>query len=112
MNIAKQINEKLDEILSIKREINRMNQDLDDDVKLKDIETGARVNKKEALRVVEGMIDQIKSEISEITNNGKNIKDIFTNKFYINDLMQDKICSEEEISQKLNNKAPNNLQNN
>ena len=36
------------------------------------------------------MIDRIKFELNEITNNGKNIKNIFTNNYYINDMMQDR----------------------
>lgn len=90
MSIAKDVNEKLDEILMIRREIKRMDHDLDDDAELKNMETGSTSNKEEALRVVEAMIDQIKSELSQITNNGQNVKDVFTNNYYINDLMQDK----------------------
>jgi len=90
MNLAKQINQKLDEIISIRKEIKRMNHDLSDETSLKNIQTGESTNKAEALRVVEGMIDQIKDELNQITNNGQNVKDIFTNKYYINDVMQDK----------------------
>lgn len=90
MNLAKQINEKLDEILAIRKEIKRMDEDLDEGASLKNIQTGASANKEEALRVVEAMIDQIKADLNQITNNGRNVREIFTNKFYINDVMQDK----------------------
>lgn len=90
MNLAKQINEKLDEILAIRKEIKRMDEDLDEGAPLKNIQTGASANKEEALRVVEDMIDQIKADLNQITNNGRNVREIFTNKFYINDVMQDK----------------------
>lgn len=90
MNLAKQINQKLDEIISIRKEIKRMDHDLSDETSLKNIQTGKSTNKAEALRVVEGMISQIKDELNQITNNGQNVKDIFTNKYYINDVMQDK----------------------
>lgn len=90
MNIAKQINNKLDEIISIRNEIKRMDNDLTDDVSLKNMQTGKSTNKQEALRVVEAMVDQIKAELSEITNAGQNIKDVFTNNYYINDSMQDR----------------------
>lgn len=90
MNLAKQINEKLDEILAIRKEIKRMDEDLDEGASLKNIQTGASANKEEALRVVEDMIDQIKADLNQITNNGRNVREIFTNKFYINDVMQDK----------------------
>lgn len=99
MSIAKDVNEKLDEILMIRREIKRMDHDLDDDVQLKNMETGGTTNKEEALCVVEAMIDQIKAELSQITNNGQNVKDVFTNNYYVNDLMQDKeITNSPEIN--------------
>lgn len=94
MNLAKQINQKLDEIISIRKEIKRMNHDLSDETSLKNIQTGEPTNKAEALRVVEGMVDQIKDELNQITNNGQNAKDIFTNKYYINDTMQDREIAE------------------
>ena len=56
MNLAKQINQKLDEIISIRKEIKRMDHDLSDETSLKNIQTGKSTNKAEALRVVEGMI--------------------------------------------------------
>jgi len=89
-SLAKQINQKLDEILAIRQEIKRMDNDLKDDTKLKNLNTGEPANKEEALRVVEGMVDQIKEELNQITNNGRNVREIFTNKFYINDMLQDK----------------------
>ena len=56
-SLAKQINQKLDEILAIRQEIKRMDNDLKDDTKLKNLNTGESANKEEALRVVEGMIE-------------------------------------------------------
>lgn len=93
MNTAKQINQKLDDILAIRAEIKRMDTDLKGDEPLKNIQTGESVNKEEALKVVEEMIDRIKFELNEITNNGKNVKNIFTNNYYINDMMQDREIS-------------------
>ena len=95
MNTAKQINEKLDAILAIRSEIKRMNTELSGDEPLKNIQTGESVNKEEALKVVEEMIDRIKFELNEITNNGKNIKNIFTNNYYVNDMMQDREIARE-----------------
>lgn len=89
-SLAKQINQKLDEILSIRKEIRRMDHDLEEGASLKNIQTGASANKEEALRVVEGMVDQIKEELNQITNDGRNIREVFTNKFYVNDMLQDK----------------------
>lgn len=89
-SLSKEINERLDQILDIRSEIKRMNADLADDVKLNNIQTGKATTKQEALDIVEEMVDKIKDELNQITNNGKNVKDIFTNKYYINDTMQDK----------------------
>lgn len=74
MNLAKQINQKLDEILNIRAEIKAI---------------GGSPNK-DSLRLSDEMVNQIKGELNEITNNGLNVKEIFTNKYYINDVMQDR----------------------
>jgi ribosome assembly protein YihI (activator of Der GTPase) len=98
-HITKQINKKLDEIIKIRAEIKRMDNDISEDQVLNNVETGEKLNKEEAMKVVEDMIDGIKNDLNEITNNGKNIKNIFTNKFYVNDFMQDKeITKENNIS--------------
>lgn len=102
-SLAKEINERLDQILDIRSEIKRMNADLTDDVKLNNMQTGKATTKQEALDIVEEMVDRIKEELNEITNNGKNVKDIFTNKYYINDTMQDK-----ELIRKQNRNQPTN----
>ena len=86
-SLAKEINERLDQILDIRSEIKRMNADLTDDVQLNNMQTGEPTTKLEAVDIVEGMIIAIKEELNEITNNGKNVKDIFTNKYYINDVL-------------------------
>ena len=108
MSIAKEINTKLDEIISIRNEINRMDHDLKDDVSLKNMQTGEPITKLEAIDIVEGMIIAIKEELNEITNNGKNVKDIFTNNYYINDTMQDRDIVKEikEKELKANKNAP------
>lgn len=89
-HITKQINNLLDEIINIRAEIKRMDSEIADDQVLNNITTGEQTNKEGAMKVVEDMIDRIKLELNRITNDGKNVKDIFTNKFYVNDMMQDK----------------------
>lgn len=86
-SLAKEINERLDQILDIRSEIKRMNADLTDDVQLNNMQTGEPTTKLEAVDIVEGMVEAIKEELNQITNNGKNVKDIFTNKYYINDVL-------------------------
>ena len=103
MNIQKQINKKLDEILKFRAEIKRMEEEVGDDEEVNNLQTGGKTNKEGALRVVEGMIDQIKAEINSLTNNGQNVKDIFTNNYYINDMMQDKEIVNGEIDEPKNN---------
>jgi len=99
MSLTKDINERLDEILAIRSEIKKMDYDLEDDASLKNIQTGEQINKKQALRAVEEMIDRVKFDLNKLTNNGKNVKGLFTNIYYVNDLMQDKqIVKQEERS--------------
>jgi len=103
MNIQKQINAKLDEILKFRKEIKKMEEEVDSNEEMTNLQTGEKTNKEGALRVVEGMIDQIKEEINLLTNNGENVKDIFTNNYYINDSMQDREIIEGEINESKNN---------
>ena len=105
MKLARDINEKLDQILDIKSEIKRINADLDDDAILTNITTGEKQTKKDALKLIDKILLDIKFDLSEITNNGSNVNEIFTNKYYINDFSQDKtplpyppgFCEEDEI---------------
>jgi len=90
MKLAKQLNEKLDEIIEMRMEMRRMNEDLDDDVTLTNMQTGEPQTKQEAIELIEGLIQDIYAQINKLSNNGQNVNDIFTNKYYINDFMQDK----------------------
>ena len=107
MSLQKDINERLDEILAIRAEIKKMDYDLEDDASLKNIQTGEQINKKQALRAVEEMIERVKFDLNKITNNGKNVKGIFTNNYYVNDLMQDKqIAKAGDLNKKVVKKKP------
>jgi hypothetical protein len=90
MSLAKEINNRLDEILYMRKEMERMETDLKEGEPLKNITTGEKTDKEGAKRVVEGMIDQVKEDLMVLTNKGQNVRDIFTNKYYINDFMQDR----------------------
>ena len=104
MSLAKDINKLLDNILDIKAEIRRIDLEITSEQTLKNVQTGEKVNKKEVLEFVQGQINQIKKDLNKITNNGKNVKDIFTNNYYVNDSMQDReIIAKEKES---NNIAP------
>jgi hypothetical protein len=103
MTITRDINEKLDEILSIRAEITRMKKDLNNNQNLINKTTGEGCSKQEALAIVEKVIDGIKNDLNQITNNGQNVKDIFTNNYYINDPMEDKRVARNNNNNFLNN---------
>jgi len=103
MTITRDINEKLDEILSIRAEITRMKEDLNNNQNLINKTTGEGCSKQEALAIVEKVIDGIKNDLNQITNNGQNVKDIFTNNYYINDPMEDKRVARNNNNNFLNN---------
>lgn len=90
MSLANNINDKLDEILKLRAEINRMKKDLNNNESLVNIETGEKATQEDALNLVEKIITQLKNDINKLTNNGQNVKDIFTNNFYVNCNMEDK----------------------
>ena len=103
MNLAKQINEKLDAILYFNRELDRVKQDYNNpDFELKDKETGEKVTKEIVLNKAQEQYEQIIGDLNQITNDGKNVKNIFDNQFYINDMIQDKVIAEEISSNKIN----------
>ena len=108
MSIAKDINDRLDEILALRAEIKTMDREIADDDVFRNIETGERTNKEGALRVVEAMIDQIKNDLNKISNNGLNVKEIFTNNYYVNDFMQDREIARQikEEEKRLSSPAP------
>jgi len=95
-HITKQINKELDKIINIRAEIKRMDTEIADDQVLNNLETGEQVNKQQAMAVVDDMINKIKNDLNQITNNGQNVKDIFTNNYYVNDFMQDREIAQED----------------
>src|SRR6056300_312364 len=90
MSLAKEINKKLDEIIDIKVELIKLKKELSSGAKMTNIKTGKPATKKDAVKVVEGMIDDLKTHLSNLTNNGQNVRGIFNKKIYINDVLQDK----------------------
>jgi hypothetical protein len=107
MSIAKDINTLLDNILDIKAEIRRIDLEITADQKLTNIQTGKKVNKKEVLEFVQTQITEIKKDLNKLTNNGKNVKGIFTNDYYVNDMMQDReIVGKIKPKEKVSNKKP------
>ena len=103
MTLAKQLNEKLDEIIEMRKELARMNADLDDDATLTNIQTGEPQTKGDAIELIEGLITDVYKQINQISNNGNNVNNIFTNDYYVNDVIQDKEIAERNKVNKFNN---------
>ncbi len=95
MTLAKEINEKLDAMLSAMNDLHELELEIDDDLEFENKDTGQIVTKEIVLNKGQEDIDQIKEELNEITNNGQNVKNIFDNQFYINDMIQDKVIADE-----------------
>ena len=100
MSLARDINKKLDEIIDIKKELIKLKKELKAGAKLTTLATGKTASKDEALEVVHGMIDDLKAHLNKLTNNGQNIRGIFNNEFYINDMLQDKKILKESRKRK------------
>lgn len=98
MSLAKEVNEHLDNILAIRAEIRKMDAEIKDDQTLTNKKTGETMRKQEVISYIENTINDIKNELNKITNNGTNVKEIFTNKYYINDVMQDKEIAQNNLN--------------
>ena len=111
MSLAKEINKKLDEILSLKEELKLMQEEVPKDATLTNKETGDKMSVDDAVDIAHGVIRKVKEDLSKITNEGQNVKDIFTNIYYVNDALQDKQIRQEQITKenKLNKKEVSNI---
>ena len=78
-------------MLALQAEAKRLQKEVDGRKKLVNQETGEKITKKQVLELAEVEITQIKNELNKLTNNGKNIKGMFNNQYYINDMIQDKL---------------------
>jgi len=105
MNLAKQINKKLDEILSLKEELSLMESEVPKDSVITNKETGDKMSVDDAVDIAHGVIRKVMDDLGDITNGGQNVSDIFTNIYYVNDVLQDKQLRKEEIAKEkeLNN---------
>lgn len=87
-------------MLNLQAEAKRLHDEVDGRKKLVNQQTGQKITKKEILELADIEITQIKNELNKLTNNGKNIKGIFDNQYYINDMIQDKLLVENQNSHK------------
>ena len=102
MNTAKEINNKLDEMLLHQETLIELEKDYNDpDFGLEEEDTGEKVTKEIVLNKAQKIKDQIIKDLNKLTNNGKNCRDMFTNQYYINDMLQDKEIAEQNRANKL-----------
>ena len=96
MNLASEINKKLDEITRHNKELAMVERDYKDPkFSLEDAKTGEKVTKEMVLNKADEIQSQLIEDLNKLTNGGKNAKDLFTNQYYINDFSQDKLIAEE-----------------
>ena len=102
MNLARQINNKLDEIIIHNQTLAELEKDYENtDFDLVEEETGEKVTKEIVLNKAQKIKEQIIEDLNKLTRNGQNIRDTFTNDYYVNDIMQDKEIAEQDRANKL-----------
>ena len=94
MSIAKEINKLLDQMLTIRGEIDRMRADLDTSANLVNNQTGEKITANKIEELANNEINAIKNELNKVTNEGKRATGIFNNVYYVNDVIQDKLLVE------------------
>ena len=103
MTLARQINEKLDEIILHNKEVEMVNEDYNNpDFELKDVNTGDIVTREMVLNKAQDKYKEIINDLNALTNNGKNCREVFNNPYYINDFAQDKLIAKQMQDSKLN----------
>jgi hypothetical protein len=96
MNLAREINEKLDAILRHNQERKAVELDFQDpDFTLNKVDTGEKVTKEMVLNKADEVYNIIVDDLNKLTREGKNCRDLFTNDYYVNDTSQDKLIAEE-----------------
>lgn len=104
MSTAKEINNKLDEIILHNQTLVELEKDFKDpEFDLVEEETGEKVTKEIVLNKAQKIKDQIIEDLNKLTRNGQNCRDMFTNDYYVNDVMQDREIAEQERANKLFN---------
>jgi hypothetical protein len=98
MSLAKKINEKLDEILALKEELSLMASEVPKDATITNKMTGDKMSVDDAMDIAYGVINKVKEDLNQITNNGQNVRNIFDNPYYINDPIQDKMLAEQNAN--------------
>ena len=95
MTLAREIITKLDQIIALKKELSQMKEEVSPDAVLTNKDTGDDMSLDDAVTITYGVLRKIKDDLNQITNDGQNVRNIFDNQFYINDMSQDKLIAEE-----------------
>ena len=96
MTSAREINEKLDEIIRHNRERKAVELDFQDpSFTINDVNTGGKVTKEMVLNKADEVYEVIIGDLNKLTHSGQNCRDMFTNPYYVNDFSQDKLIAEE-----------------
>ena len=103
MNLASEINELLDRLSESHSHLNEIKNEYSKNPQfsLKDSKTGEPVTKDFVLSTASGVIQEIKDDLNKTTDNGRRVRDIFTNDYYVNDMSQDKIIANKIRASKL-----------
>lgn len=103
MNLASEINQLLDKLSDVQTDLetteNQYN--TNPEFTLKNSKTGEPVTKEFVLSTVSGMIQEIKDDLNKTTDNGRRVRNIFTNDYYVNDMSQDKVIANKIREDKL-----------
>jgi hypothetical protein len=113
MTLAKDINNSLDTMLFLEAEIKRVEELTAEQVADMQMECDTDDAQAVLIQGLRMVRDECKKKLNQITNNGLNVKEIFTNKFYITDLNQketDEYAMREWISHQMLKKTKENLQ--
>ena len=96
MDLARQINKKLDEIIEHNKERKAVELDFQDpNFTLNKVDSGEKVTKEMVLNKADEVYEGIIQDLNKLTKDGQNCRDMFTNDYYINDFAQDKLIAEE-----------------
>ena len=80
---------------------------------IKDANTGEKVTKEMVLNKADEVYEVIIKNLNKLTDDGKRVRDLFTNHYYVNDFSQDKKITEEIRANKLaTEEAKQNSENN
>ena len=103
MSTAKEINKLLDQMLTIRGEIERMRADLDANANLVNNQTGEKISANKIEELANNEINEIKKNLNKLTNNGKSATGLFNNEYYVNDMLQDKLLVEGGVTEDTDN---------